>query len=96
MRPEEQETYVRHNVRTLRTVYSAAQLWRMLIRYLYEYQYLALSAVEDKRSYFFRSTWFDADFIESGLLSVESFDGLAAAVADLCTCHAVDREHIRI
>lgn len=46
----EHETYVRHNVRTLRAQYPPARLWRMLIRYLYEYQYLGFSAVGDPRS----------------------------------------------
>lgn len=90
------ETYVRHNVRTLRPYYSPQQLWRMLIRYLYEYQYLGLSAVEDKRSYFFKSTWFEIDFIASNVLDEERFDALAAATHALCTCYAIDDTRIRL
>src|SRR5262249_29204812 len=55
----ERETYVRQNIRTLRGEYGAAQLWRMLIRYLYEFQYLRFSAVGDRRTFFLSSTWFD-------------------------------------
>lgn len=86
----ERETYVRHNIRTLRPFYQPQQRWRMLVRYLYEYQYLGLSAIEDPRTFFFRSTWFDADFVNAGVLDEERFDALAAAVRALCACHAVD------
>ena len=91
----ERETYVRHNMRTLRPFYRPPQLWRMLIRYLYEYQYLGLSAVEDKRTYFLKSTFFDVDFIVSGILDEERFDALAAATRALCTCHEIDETRIR-
>lgn len=90
----EKETYVRHNIRTLRPHYLPAHLWRMLIRYLYEYQYLGpdlgLSTVPDRRVFFLRSTWFDEDFLVPGVLDVERFDALAEAVARLCACYAVD------
>ncbi len=86
----ERETYVRHNIRTLRASYNPQQLWRMLVRYLYEYQYLGLSAVEDPRSYFFQSTWFDIDFIASTVLDIPRFDALAAATHALVTCYEID------
>jgi hypothetical protein len=92
----ERETYVRHNVRTLRPFFRPNELWRMLIRYLYEYQYLGLSVVEDKRTYFLRSTWFDVDFFAAGALDEARFDALAAAARALCTCHAVDTARIRL
>lgn len=87
----ERETYVRQNVRTLRGTYPPAQLWRMLLRYLYEYQYLRFSAVASPASLFLRSTWCDADFIDSGILRLERFTALAVAVAEICDCYAVDR-----
>jgi hypothetical protein len=86
----ERETYVRQNVRTLRAEYPAARLWRMLLRYLYELQYLRFSAVADRRTFFLRSTWFDADFIDTGVLDEATFDALASAVAAICDCYAVD------
>jgi hypothetical protein len=86
----ERETYVRQNVRTLRAEYPAAHRWRMLLRYLYEFQYLRFSAVADRRTFFLRSTWFDADFIEGGVLDEATFDALTSAVAGICDCYAVD------
>jgi hypothetical protein len=84
------ETYVRHNVRTLRPSYPPTQLLRMLVRYLFEYQYLALTAVADRTAFLMRSTWFDQDFVASGVLDPATFAALADAGADLCACWAVD------
>lgn len=92
----ERETYVRHNVRTLRPFYRPPEIWRMLIRYLYEYQYLELSAVADAPAYFLGSTWFDADFLDSGVLDEQRFTALAAAAHALCACHAVDETRIAL
>jgi hypothetical protein len=91
----ERETYVRHNVRTLRPLYPPGQLWRLLIRYLYEYQYLGFSAVTDARAFFVGSTWLDADFFATGALDEARFDRLTAAVARLCACYAVDESRFR-
>lgn len=90
----ERETYVRHNIRTLRPDYPPEQLWRMLARYLYEYQYLAphlaLTQVRDARTFLWQSTWFADDFVASGVLDIARFDALADGVAQLCTAYAVD------
>jgi hypothetical protein len=86
----ERETYVRQNVRTLRGEYPPARLWRMLVRYLFEFQYLRFGALADRRTFFLRSTWFDADFIDRGVLDTARFDALTAAVAAVCDCYAVD------
>ena len=91
----ERETYVRHNVRTLRREYGPEQLWRMLVRYLYEYNYLGFSAVEDRRTFFLGSTWFDADFLASGILAESSFDRLVHAAGDLCDTYVVDESRFR-
>src|SRR6185369_15579631 len=81
---DERETYVRQNVRTLRTEYPPSHLWRMLIRYLFEYQYLrphlGLTLIPDARAYFVASTWFDADFLHNGVLDEAHFAALVAAV----------------
>ncbi|MDX2167757.1 MAG: hypothetical protein SF182_11860 [Deltaproteobacteria bacterium] len=84
----ERETYVRQNIRTLRAEYPAARRWRLLVRYLYEYQYLRFSAVADRRTFFWRSTWFDADFIDTGILDAGRFAALDAAVAAVCGAYA--------
>lgn len=93
--PAERETYVRQNVRQLRSEYPPERLWRMLARYLYEYQYLAFSAVEERAEYFLRSTWFDADFLASGILDRTAFDTLTAAVAEICRSFAVEESKFR-
>ncbi len=99
MRDDERETYVRHNIRTLRPEYPAAALWRMLVRYLYEYQYLGSvlgsAAVADRRAFLVHSTWFDADFFATGALDEARFDALAAAVTRLCACYALDERRFR-
>jgi hypothetical protein len=84
------ETYVRHNIRTLRFGYAPAQLFRMLIRYLFELQYLRFSAVADPRAFLVRSTWFEADFFATGVLNPERFAALADAAEAICDCYAVD------
>jgi len=99
MRDDERETYVRHNIRTLRPEYPAAALWRMLVRYLYEYQYLGSvlgsATVADRRAFLVYSTWFDADFFATGALDEARFDALAAAVTRLCACYALDERRFR-
>jgi hypothetical protein len=84
------ETYVRHNIRTLRFSHAPPQLFRMLIRYLFELQYLGFSAVVDARTFFVRSTWFDADFFATGVLDAARFGELAEHAAAICACYAVD------
>jgi hypothetical protein len=91
----ERETYVRQNIRTLRPEYTPDQLWRMLARYLMEFQYLRFSAVTDPRTFFLTSTWFDSDFLASGIFDDSQFDGLTAAVARICATYAVDESRFR-
>lgn len=86
----EVETYIRHNIRTLRFAYAPPQLFRMLIRYLFELQYLGFSAVENPRAFFVRSTWFDADFFATGVVDAARFAELADRASALCACYAVD------
>jgi len=96
----ERETYVRHNIRSLRGEYPPPLLWRMLIRYLFEYQYLGpalgMTGVAHARDYFLSSTWFADDFLATGVLDDVRFEALAAAVGRLCACHAVDRSRLRL
>ena len=51
---------------------------------------LGFSAVADRTSFFVRSTWFDADFVATGVLDPERFAELAACAQALCACFAVD------
>jgi hypothetical protein len=95
----ERETYVRHNIRTLRRDYPRAALWRMLVRYLYEYQYLrpalGLTTVADPRAYFVDSTGFGTDFLATGILEEKRFDALSDAVGRLAASYAVDDSRFR-
>jgi hypothetical protein len=84
------ETYIRHNIRTLRLRYAPPQLFRMVIRYLFEFQYLSFSAVVDALTFFVRSTWFDADFFATGVLDGPRFTELVEAGAAICSCYAID------
>ena len=96
----EAETYVRHNIRTLRGSSQPTQLWSMLMRYLYEYQYLrpalGLSRVPDPRTYFLRSTWFVEDFMTAGIVTDDQFDALAEAIGRLGECYAVEESRLRL
>jgi hypothetical protein len=92
----EREAYVRQNVRPLAAEYPPAQLWRQVVRTLYELQYLGFSQVPDPRRYFFGTTRLEHDFIACGALDVERFDMLAAAARALCTAHAVDGSRITL
>lgn len=71
----------------------------MLLRYLYEYQYLGSvlgsAGIADRRAFLVHSTWFDADFFAPGVLDEARFDALAAAVARLCACYALDEAKFR-
>ncbi len=95
-RVDEREAYVRQNIRTLRGLYGAAQMWRMFARYLYEKQYLRFSEVPDRSEYFVRSTWFDADFLDSGIVSADRFDHIDRAFAALLDAFDIDASAIRI
>jgi hypothetical protein len=86
----ERETYVRQNVRSLRSELPPERLWSMLVRYLYEMQYLGFSATPEPRRYFLGSTWFDRDFLEPGVIDEARFERLAEAAAALCAAYAVD------
>jgi hypothetical protein len=92
----EREAYVRQNVRPLARDYKPEQLWRLLVRALYEYQYLGFSAAPDRRRYFAGTTWLERDLIAPGALDDARFDALAEAAAALCTAHAVDERRIRL
>jgi len=98
--PAERETYVRQNVRTLRGEYPPVARWRLLVRYLFEYQYLrpalGMTGIADPLSFFVTSAGFDQDFFATGILDERRFVELAAAVGRLCTSYAVDATRFRV
>jgi hypothetical protein len=99
MTEAERETYVRHNIRSLGPSYPRERLWRMLIRYLYEYQYLgshlALTAMEDPRGYFVDGTGFGREFFESRVLDEAAFERMSNGVARMCGCWTVEESRFR-
>ncbi|MBI3785713.1 MAG: hypothetical protein HY270_20160 [Deltaproteobacteria bacterium] len=86
----EMETYVRNNIYCLSVNASPAALFQRLARYAYEYQYLLLSAVADARRFFLSSTWFEAEYVGSGILRAGDLDSLLRSVGGLCAVHGVD------
>jgi len=92
----EREAYVRQNVRPLAAEYPPSQLWRQLVRALYEYQYLGFSLVQDRHRYFAGTTRLEHDFFACGALDARRFDELAEAARALCATHAVDAGRIRL
>ncbi len=87
---DEIETYIRHNIRTLHFAYPPTQVLRVLVRYLFELQYLGFSEAPDPAAFLVRSTWFDHDLFATGLLDPATFHELAEHAAALCACYAVD------
>ncbi len=85
----ERETYVRHNIRTLRGMYRAEEAWRMLVRYVTEMQYLGFSLVADAQTFLVASTWFEQDLIAPGFIDRERFAALDRCVKDLFASYAV-------
>ena len=96
---DEAETYVRHNVRALGAEYGADTAWRLLLRYLFEYQYLApalgLTRLADARTYFVASTGIADALFATGVIDEVRFDALAAIVGRLCTSYAIDATRLR-
>jgi len=95
-RVAEREAYVRQNIRSLRAEYGATQVWRMLARYVYELQYSRFSAIENPRSYFLVSTWFEHDFFATGLVTEEQFDRVRRAFSTLLESYTVDQARIAL
>jgi hypothetical protein len=100
MSKAERETYVRHNIRSLRNEYKTPQLWRAVVRYLYEYQYLlpalSLTTIEDPLRFFTLSTGFAAEFIDEGVVTAARFDSITRALTRLLDVYRVDTEKIRL
>jgi len=91
---DEREAYVRQNIRPLAREYQPSQLWRLLVRALYELQYLGFSEIPDPRRYFLQSTWFERDFFACGALDEQRFEALAAAAHAICAAHTIDEARL--
>jgi hypothetical protein len=68
----------------------ATSLLTRLARHSYEVQYLRFSLMEDWRGYFFGSTWFDRNFVDTGLVTRARVEEAFATVASICSCYAID------
>ncbi len=86
----ERETYIRNNVYSLSLSYPSTALFRRLARYTFEFQYLRFSAVADPVAYFRMSTWFDDEYLKTGILSTELADALFTTVGSILDGYAVD------
>jgi len=94
MSDDEAETYVRHNVRGLGAEYPPERVWRLLLRYLFEYQYLlpalGMTRIADPRTFLMASTGIVDEIFHVGVVDDARFDELARIVARLCASYAID------
>jgi hypothetical protein len=99
MTDAEAETYARHNVRALRAEYPPERTWRLVLRYLFEYQYLQpaldLTRMADPRTVFLATTGAGEELLASGVLDEARFDALTAIVGRLCAAYAIDPATLR-
>ena len=91
----ELETYVRHNIRTLRPHYRPSQLWRMMLRYVYEAQYLRLIGVDDPLELLLDSTSAREDLLDSSAVQPARLKHLYEAVSEYCDTFAVDESRFQ-
>ncbi len=85
---EQLESYLRVNVRC--HAHDGIGPYQQLMRYAFEYQYLALSAIEQPLDYFLRSTWFEPLFVAAGIITLPRMQALWRAVARVCACQRID------
>lgn len=93
--PEERETYVRNNVRSLVHDYGREGFFLRLARYAYELQYLRFSAVQDPLAYFLKVTWFGEQYLRQGIVSEELFGRLVDGLGRICDTYRVDESRFR-
>ncbi len=89
---EEMQAYVRVNVRHHRD--EALDLMSELARYAYEIHYLALADLP--RSYFYESSHFNDDFLDTGLVRKEDIEHLFDAVGQVLACYAIDETQLTL
>lgn len=84
----EAETYVQENVRCLRAEHPPGRRVRLLVRYVYEAQYLSahlgMTHVPDPLDHLLALTGLEADLLGPGLLTLEDLCTLLERTAELC------------
>ncbi|MEM1081614.1 MAG: hypothetical protein AAGH65_08540, partial [Pseudomonadota bacterium] len=86
----EMDTYVRNNVGSRMLDYPPDLALRHLVRVAYEYQYLALSSIQTPMAWFMNSTWFEALFIQSGVITQSGWVDLTEQIGRICGCYTID------
>jgi hypothetical protein len=86
--PEEMEAYARANVYA--HIQDEPGVYRQLVRYAYEVQYLGLTQIADPAGYFVDSTWFRELIAAPGVATVERMEAILRAVGRLCACYEID------
>jgi hypothetical protein len=86
----ERETYIRNNVYSLSLAYPSTGLFRRLARYAFELQYLRFSEIADRSGYFRASTWFEDEYLKTGIVREELAERLFGTVGEILDGYAVD------
>ena len=84
---EEMEAYVRVNVRPLAA--EPGSFLGKLARYAYEFQYLGFSKMSDPRHYFFESTWFATNYVDTGIVTREEADRMLDLMGAVCRSYTM-------
>jgi hypothetical protein len=88
------EAYVRANVRSL--FGQPGSPVRRLARYVYEFQYLGFSRMEQPQDYFYASTWFREEYIHTKICTIDQVGRLFALMAQICACYRIDSEQFTV
>lgn len=87
---DEMDTYVRNNVSAHLDEYSHEAVFGQLTRHAYEIQYLRLSRIPAPLDWFRASTWFEARFVRTGIVTMARFEELVDLIGRICDLYAVD------
>lgn len=90
---EEMEAYVRVNVRPLGG--EPGSFLSKLARYAYEFQYLGFSRMADPEHYFFASTWFAENYVDTGILSRDEAGRMLALMGDVCGAYVLSPDALQ-
>ena len=81
---------MRNNLRSHSGSFAPEDRFQQMARYAYEFQYLRFSTVPDPWRFFLGSTWFEEEFLRSGIISRDPARELFAAVGRVCDLYEVD------
>lgn len=90
---EEMEAYVRVNLRPLGG--EPGSFLSKLARYAYEFQYLGFSRMADPRHYFFASTWFVDNYIDTGVITRDEAERMLDLMGDVCSAYVLSPDALR-